>query len=176
VSHTRRSGRTPTPRQWRRKRCARPRRWAWEVTIARRMGVRRSSWLRCGTCRAGREVEACPRGRRSRYSRACLLGIEVREIPGLSRHHQKWARIRRAKKFTHVHENAAPSKGGFYPNLAKVGKAISWINQTGLRRVIHPGFSGRALPGPARSGEQPWSAILRRMATGRGTRWRQTPR
>ena len=91
VSHTRRSSRTPTPRQWRHSRGPRPRRWTWDGTSARLMEVRRSSWLWCGTCRAGREVEACPCERRSGYSRACLLGIEVRDIPGLSRHHQKGA-------------------------------------------------------------------------------------
>ena len=40
MSHPRRSDRTPTPRQRWRSHCARPRRWAWYVTIARlRRGV-----------------------------------------------------------------------------------------------------------------------------------------
>src|SRR6266446_8776478 len=47
------------------------------------------------------------------------------------------------------------------------------ILREGLRRAIYSGFSGRALTGPARSGEERWLATLRRMATDRGTRWRQ---
>ena len=62
------------------------------MSQSRGSGVRRSSGR--GATRAGQagEVEACPRGRRSRDSSACLLGIEVWDILGLSRRHQKWAR------------------------------------------------------------------------------------
>ena len=73
--------------QRRRSRCARPRGWAWAVTIARLRGVHRRSGRVAARAGQAGEVEVCPRGRRSRQSRAYLLGLEVWERPGFSRRH-----------------------------------------------------------------------------------------
>ena len=80
------------------------------MSQSRGSGVRRSSGR--GATRAGQagEVEACPRGRRSHgITSACLLGIEVWDILGLSRRHQKWARTHVSLKVTAVSQGACVS-------------------------------------------------------------------